>query len=350
MAAPSFSRAHGAILAGLVLAGSLAFVLPIEASNDGVLPPQGCTCHDDNPSTAVQVQVDGWPAVYTPDESYALTVTATGDVPGTQGGLSVEVTKGSLSSADPLVAASGRFATHTAPGERAWPLVWRAPPEDSGGVTLTAYVNLVNGDGSNGPEDHWNVGTFTAVEKAPEPPKPSNLHLEFEWNGTGPIAGTNFTLVAVLSNFTSAPIVNAQVDFWAHLSFGVLAVGSARTDENGSARVNWTVVSGGEFLYLARYAGSSKNLSADANATLDISDPNHVFEGIYGTPATRSSSLFDPVRIPLALIVGGVWCTFAFAGVQVLRVRKQGSPANDGPRDLLRLLVPQFGSVRGKKP
>lgn len=346
----AFGREHAAAFASLALAGLLALAVPTFASDKGVAPPQGCTCHSDNPAAAVQVLVEGWPAVYKPLESYALNVSAVGDVAGVKGGFSVEVSKGSLSSTDPLVAASGRFATHTAADERAWPLLWRAPPEDSGNVTLTAYVNLVNGDATEGPEDHWNVGAFTAAEKAPEPPKPSSLHLSFSSAGPQPVAGRNITIAAHLTNFTEAPIPSAAIEFLAHVSFGVMPIGSARTDENGTARVNWTVVSAGEFLFIAHYDGSSKNLSSSANATVGVTDPDHVFERYYGRPSISKSTLFDPVRVPLGLVVGGVWLTFAYAGLLVLRVRKQGSPADDGPRGLLKLLVPTFGNAGRKKP
>ena len=344
------NRPVGSVVAALFAAGMLAFVVPTFANKEGVVPPQGCTCHSDDPAADVTVTVDGWPAVYTPLSGYPLVVSAVGDVPGSDGGFSVEVNKGSLSSSDPLVAASGRVATHTGPGQRAWPLLWLAPAEDSGGVALTVFVNLVNGDGSEGPEDHWALATFTAVEKAAEPPKPSNLRLSFIAEGGLPIAGTNFSIVAHLTNFTDAPIPNALVAFSAHLSFGVLPLGSNRTDASGTTRLNYSVVAAGEFLFLAHYDGSSKNLSADANATVAASDPNNVFEGYYRRPSVSKSGLFDPVRIPLGLVVGGVWLTFLYAGLQVLRLRKQGAPSNDGIRDLMRLAFARTHPKEPKKP
>ncbi len=350
MAAPSSRRPHVAAFAVLAVAGLLAVALPSLGNREGVVPPQGCTCHNDNPNTAVEVHLDGWPVEYTPGQLYPLTVTGSGDVPGAQGGFSAEVNKGSLSSTDPLVTAAGRFATHSDSGERAWPVVWLAPPEDSGGVTLTVYVNLVNGDGSEGVEDHWNVASFSAVEKAPEPPKPSTLALAFEAANGTPTAGHNFSAVATLRNSTDAPIANALVTFLAHLRFGILPIASNRTDANGTARVNYSVVADGQFLVLAHYDGSAKNISSDANATVTVGDPDHLFDTYYGRPQVRQGGIFDPVRLPLGLIVGGVWLTFAYAALEVLRIRKAGEPSNDGPRDLLKLLVPQFGRIRRKKP
>jgi hypothetical protein len=62
------------------------------------------------------------------------------------------------------------------------------------------------------------------------------------------------------------------------------------------------------------------------------------------------SGLFDPVRIPLGLVVGGVWLTFLYAGLQVLRLRKQGAPSNDGIRDLMRLAFARTHPKEPKKP
>jgi len=328
---------------GLIGAGLLAFVVPINGSDTGVVPPEGCTCHSELPSTAVVVSVDGWPAVYTPGEAYPLTITAAGDVAGAFGGFSTEVSKGSLSSTEPAVLASGRFATHTSDEQRVWSLLWTAPPEDSGGVTLVVYVNLVDGDGSENAADHWNLATFAAIEKAPEPPKPSHLNLSFESEGEAPVAGRNFTLAATLRNFTDAPIPNATVAFSQHVAFGVLRIGETRTDANGTARLNFTVVSAGDFMFLAAYGGSSKNESSSAIATVEAQDPYRVFERYYGRPSTSASGPFDPVRLPLALIVGGVWLTFAFAMRQVLGARKLGQPSADGLRDLVKLVFSRSG-------
>lgn len=337
------SRPQAGVWVALIGAGLLALVVPINGSDTGVVPPEGCLCHSDRASAAVVVAVDGWPAVYTPNEAYPLTVTATGDVPGVHGGFSTEVSKGSLSSADPAAAASGRFATHTSSAARTWPLLWTAPPEDSGGVTLVVYVNLVDGDGGEGPADHWNLGTFSAIEKAPEPPKPSYLNLSFESERGVPVAGRNFTIVATLKNFTEAPIRNAAISFSEHVAFGVLQIGESRTDANGTARLNLTVVSAGDFLIMASYGGSSKNESSTANATVVTHDPDQVFEQYYGRPSRTLTGPFDPVRVPLALIVGGVWLTFAFAMRQVLGARKVGAPASDGVRDLFRLVFSRSG-------
>ncbi len=350
MFAPRLGRPHAAVAACLVIAATAALTVPSFGSDTGVPPGPGCTCHSDFPSTAVNITATGWPEVYTPFERYTVTLAGEGDVLGLKGGFSAQVSKGNLSSPDPHVSAAGTYATHTDPNQRSWVVVWLAPTEDSGNATLTVYVNLVNGDGSEGPEDHWNHATFIAAEKAPEPPRPSNLHLMYASDGAGAIAGQNFSLVAHLTNSTEAPIGNALVAFSARLRFGTLPIGANRTDGNGTARINWSVVAAGDFLFLAHYDGSSKNLSADANATVGATDPNGVFKDDYGTPSVRKSGVFDPVRVPLALIVGGVWVTFALAGRQVLRVRKQGSPSNDGLRDLMRIVVPKFGRFGRKKP
>ena len=343
-------RLHLAVGAVLVVSGVAAFAIPIQASESGVLPAQGCSCHGEQPSAEVQVRLDGWPAIYSPGDAYPLTVTGEGPVPGSEGGLSVDVTKGSLSSADPLVAANGNHATHTGPDERSWPLLWTAPPEDSGNVRFTVYVNLVNGDGSDGPEDLWNLLIVTAVEKAPEPPKPSTMVMAFAGPDEAGIAGENFTVSATLKNASGAPIRGATVAFTAHLTFGTLPLALSKTDENGTAYANWSVPAPGLFLLMGSYDGSSKNLSSNATIHVNVYDPNGFWEEVYGSQEQGVWNWFDPVRVPLLLVVGGVWATFGHATVNVLRVRKSGAPQEDGPIALLKLIISRRNNTRRKKP
>ncbi|HEX9710085.1 MAG TPA: choice-of-anchor V domain-containing protein [Candidatus Thermoplasmatota archaeon] len=339
-------RAHAAVAVVLTAAFAFAVGVPIQGSDVGVLPAQGCTCHSDGPNFDVQIAVDGWPAIYTPDEAYPLIVHGEGPVTGAGGGFSVDVTKGSLSSTDPTVLASGNHATHTSGAKRSWPLLWIAPPEDSGNVRFTVFVNLVDGDGSDGPADLWSVLVLDAQEKAPEPPKPSSMVMAFAGPDEVAQAGHNFTVHATIANSTGAPIPNATVTFAAKLSWGVLPLGAGTTDPNGTARANWSVPAPGDFLVTAYYDGSSKNLSSNGSVQVTVYDPEGVWQDLYGGQEKGVWTWFDPVRVPLGLLVGGVWLTFFYATFHILRLRKAGAREADGPVDLIKLLFSRSGRGR----
>jgi hypothetical protein len=331
-------RTYSAMAALLLAAGAFALSAPIHASQSGVLPPQGCTCHSADPNTEVEISVTGFPSIYTPGEQYPLTIIGEGPVVGAGGGLSMDVTKGTLASSDPAVSAGASHATHNAGTKRSWTVTWTAPAEDSGNVRLTVYVQLTNGDGSDGPEDQWNVLQLTAMERAPEPPKPSTLTLSYAGPGQTGAAGENFTVQASLVNATGAPIPNASIEFQAKLTWGFLPLGTSSTDANGTATVNWSVPAPGGFLVTGTYGGSSKNLSSNATTLVTVTDPHDYWSDLYGGQETGLTTFLDPVRIPLGLLVGGVWATFFYATFLVLRVRKAGPKQDDGVRDLLKLL------------
>lgn len=321
----------------MVLTG-FALLVPVEGNLDGVSPPEGCTCHSEEASPGIKVVVDGWPAIYTPDSTYTLAVTATGSVSGSAGGFSMEVTKGSLYSSDPMVSASGKVATHSGPDHRQWTVEWRAPPEDSGDTSLVTYVNLANGDESEGEEDHWNVLTLSAKEKAPEPPKPSRLSLAFSGENGTLVAGRNITITATLTNFSGAPIRNAIVTFYQNTSYGQLAIGKNKTGADGRTPINWTVVSACECLFFAHYDGSSKNLSENATALASVTDPNGVFDTLYPPQTPFVFMQYYAVRGSVGLVIGAVWLTLLYAGLSVFKVRSLGASGGDGAGGPLSIL------------
>lgn len=335
---PLGALALASVVVALVAIVALAFLGTAGAYPDGVSPPEGCKCHGETPSPGVRIQIEGWPGEYTPDTVYSLRLAALGQTTGTAGGFASEVSKGGFQNGDEMVNTNGRFATHKAPDKRAWSLEWRAPPEDSGNVTLTVFGNQANGDGTDSDADQWNTLQLSVKEKAPEPPKPSTLLLTFSAENGTLVAGRNVTLVASLANFTGVPIPKAVVTFAQNTTYGTLAIGQNKTGLDGRAILNWTVVSACECRFFAHYDGSSKNLSSNLTTSVTILDPNGVFATYYPEPSAYVFSSYWGVRGPLGLVVGGVWATLAYAAFAALRVRSVGAPAGDGPRGLLRLL------------
>lgn len=325
------------LLGGVGLA-TLVLLMPVEANRDGHRPPEACDCHSDNPAPSVHVNVDGWPTAFVPGKTYRLNVSADGGPPGTKGGFSMGVTKGTLLSDDPVVTTTGKEATHANPSKRLWTIDWKAPAEDSGETRLVVYVNNVNGDDEEGPEDLWNFVELRAPEKALEPPKPSSLGLVFAGKTGPPIAGQNVTITAKLANFAGLPIPRATVTFYQNTTYGQLPVGRAVTGADGSAPVTWKVPAACECRFFAHYDGSARNLSTNATGVAKITDPNGVFDSLYPPPAAHVFTSWVGVMSGIGAVVVGVWATLAYAAAAVIRIwslgarnEGAGAPAKGGP-------------------
>ncbi|HWG91651.1 MAG TPA: choice-of-anchor V domain-containing protein [Candidatus Thermoplasmatota archaeon] len=144
----------------------------------------GCVCHGAM-SAQASVNVTGFPAAYVPGSNYTLTVTVTGPaalpVGLNQGGFSLdlEAENGSAGLLDPIGGTTvqivdGVRATHTGDGngQREWTLGWTAPAAGAGTVTAYLSANAVNGDGLNGPGDHWASAVVLVPELVPPAPEP----------------------------------------------------------------------------------------------------------------------------------------------------------------------------------
>lgn len=150
------------------------------AARTGCGPQAGCHGVPGMPSPLVVAMLDGVPEAYAPNEDYALTVAIGGAPPPglpvaeNQGGFALEVTVGSLLAVDPNAQAEGPLATHTEVGndQRAWGLIWTAPPQGAGEAEFFLSVNAVNGNGLQDPGDQWATAEFASAEGAPAPPPP----------------------------------------------------------------------------------------------------------------------------------------------------------------------------------
>ena len=106
----------------------------------------------------------GLPGEWEPGEIYKLEMGFEGGSargPGARAGFDLQVSKGELMTPDgsKLVRVDPRSgeATHTPEGSNSstWGVEWRAPSEGTGDVTFSLVVNVVNGDGVQGPGDQW---------------------------------------------------------------------------------------------------------------------------------------------------------------------------------------------------
>ncbi len=160
------------LLAALV-AGTSTLTAPVSAKETGITGvTSGCFCHSSAAADDVQVHIEGLPEKFRAHSTHELTVRIEGGPEVTQnssnqGGFNLRADAGELQSVDgdgTVQIMEDGEATHTAAGndQREWTVVWTAPSAEGIRVTFTLFGNSVNGDGSPGPEDHWNSTTGTA--------------------------------------------------------------------------------------------------------------------------------------------------------------------------------------------
>ncbi|MEK9698481.1 MAG: choice-of-anchor V domain-containing protein, partial [Candidatus Poseidoniales archaeon] len=138
----------------------------------------GCgSCHGSANSGVTPTH--NFPSMYTPGQTYTVTIGANGGVSGTSGGFSLEVTQGTLSNPGGFAQISQGSATHSGSNVRSWTVDWTAPPAGSGQVTIRLAVNTVNNNGMNS-GDAWNTLTTNIQEDVPanQPPSASNVQIQ----------------------------------------------------------------------------------------------------------------------------------------------------------------------------
>ena len=142
----------------------------------------GCSCHTPSGSNAATPSVTGLPSQYTAGQTYQLTVSVTGGVPGSDGGFSMDVDKGTFSYMGFAVGISsnGDSATHSITGvnQRSWGFDWTAPSSGSGAANFQLATLTANGNSANS-GDQWGTLTVQVPENAPanQPPSASNAML-----------------------------------------------------------------------------------------------------------------------------------------------------------------------------
>jgi|TARA_B110000459_G_scaffold77210_1_gene86868 hypothetical protein len=161
----------------------------------------GCSCHATSGTTAANVAISGHPSSYTAGQTYTLSIAVTGGVSGNDGGFSLDVNKGSLSSGIGFavnVDSAGTSGTQSITGssQRSWSLDWTAPSTGSGQATLSVAGLTANGNSQNG-GDRW----ATAVYQVPEaggapntPPTASNVIL-------GPSGATTTSTLSLIYTY-----------------------------------------------------------------------------------------------------------------------------------------------------
>ncbi len=159
-------RTWALVLVAAFLVSAVLLPAPALSHQAGIVGQTrgGCSCHNQTESLSVTPTLEGLPPSYEPGEEYRLTVSYEGGPargPGARAGFDLAASAGQLvaqeGSVDIRVDPSTGEATHTLEGSNAteWTVLWRAPSEGEGRVTITLLVNAVNGDGVQGPGDQW---------------------------------------------------------------------------------------------------------------------------------------------------------------------------------------------------
>lgn len=135
----------------------------------------GGSCHTSNAATSILISIDGNSNVttYTPGKKYAIVVTVSnssfsGNM-NAKAGLSLNFSKGNITSSIPNITLTGQELNHTSPralssGSTAYSFDWTAPGAGSGAVNINIAANIVNGDlGSSG--DAWTTTSKSLTEE-----------------------------------------------------------------------------------------------------------------------------------------------------------------------------------------
>ena len=160
------------IVAVLTAGGSQANPTGIggDANNEGDVALAGCTCHAEEPDNSVTLILTDVPHRYVPGDSYEMSIQIIGgpaaDTSSHTGGFSMRVSEGTLSASAGFESLMYNWEddlatlTHSNSGskvaDRTWHIIWTAPEEGTGVVTIWLAGNSVNGDGIPSQLDRWN--------------------------------------------------------------------------------------------------------------------------------------------------------------------------------------------------
>jgi len=134
----------------------------------GQMADRGCLCHSGK-SSEVEITLQGFPDTYNTSERYNITFAINASVEraesdsGRKGGFRLLVDGGLVEFEDEAqYLENGWTHTNMSNEQRSWNLSWVAPQQDNQLITLTLFVNAVNGgDASSG--DKWGQIEFVTI-------------------------------------------------------------------------------------------------------------------------------------------------------------------------------------------
>ena len=173
-------------LVAVTMVSMLLLVPAIQGYENGVYnQASGCGCHSQTGTTPASVSISGLPSSYDVNKLYQITVSVSGGVQGSNGGFSLEVDKGTLSTpqvgfGSVKVNNQGNSATHgiTGSSSRSWSFDWTSPSAGAGTTTFEVAGITANGNGGTS-GDRWATNVVPVPENVPvnNPPSASNVLL-----------------------------------------------------------------------------------------------------------------------------------------------------------------------------
>ena len=174
------------VLLAITAVSMLLLVPAIQGYQNGVYnQASGCGCHSQTGTTPASVGISGLPSSYDVNKLYQITVSVSGGVSGSNGGFSLEVDKGVLSTpqvgfGSVKVNSQGNSATHGVTGSsyRSWSFDWTSPSAGAGTTTFEVAGITANGNGGTS-GDRWATYVVQVPENVPvnNPPSASNVLL-----------------------------------------------------------------------------------------------------------------------------------------------------------------------------
>ena len=174
------------VLLAITAVSMLLLVPAIQGYQNGVYnQASGCGCHSQTGTTPASVGISGLPSSYDVNKLYQITVSVSGGVSGSNGGFSLEVDKGVLSTpqvgfGSVKVNSQGNSATHGVTGSsyRSWSFDWTSPSAGAGTTTFEVAGITANGNGGTS-GDRWATDVVQVPENVPinNPPSASNVLL-----------------------------------------------------------------------------------------------------------------------------------------------------------------------------
>ncbi len=136
------------------------------------------------------------------------------------------------------------------------------------------------------------------------------------------VAGTPTALSATLRDTaTNGTVGGAILSFSERTTFGWLLLGNKTTDSQGEASVPYEPVANGTYTIVVSYEGNASYAPSNTTLALNVLAAS--------TPPPPPIPADRVIVFVIIAVVGGVWLTYAFVGVQILGIRSIGSRPED---------------------
>jgi hypothetical protein len=300
----------------LFIAALIIAPAPNSGFSTGIGSQTGCSCHDVNPDSGVDVEILGIPAEYNPGEKYSLDIIVTSSIPSGKGGFDLYVDDGTFSNPGPNAQLeSDTEVIHSSADSRAWSVDWTAPPAGAGTLTFTVVGNAVDGDGGTS-GDGWNTATYTSSEMFAAPMEDTIMTLEVPRKVR---MGDTITITATLLESDGAPLEDELIRFFRATSFGEVEIGSSKTDSNGSAVLlhsfSYSPLNS-SLLIDARFEGTANHSASHLSTVVVVESEDE-------STAPADVGFILSVIIFIAVVLS-VWSVFGYVLYQIWQIRKEG--------------------------